>query len=96
MCCEHHRDIDTPDYVWSLACFRHLKIIELSKLVQGKKQSEAHPAELIIERISKKLTWFDESNPLRRQWLTEALARVEEGNYHPEWHRRITSVEESP
>ncbi len=29
--CEHHRDLDSFDYVWSLGCFRHLKILELSR-----------------------------------------------------------------
>ena len=29
--CENHRDVDSFDYLWSLACFKHLKITELSR-----------------------------------------------------------------
>lgn len=91
--CEHHRDIDTLDYVWSLASFRHLKIIEVSTWIAPKKSREAHPAQYSIDRISEKLHWFRESNAKRKHWLEEAFARVDEGNYHPEWSMRIVAME---
>lgn len=94
MWCEHHRDIDTIDYLWSLACFRHLKIIEVSKWTPPRHEKEVHPAQLVIDRISEKLRWLGESNKKRKAWLEEVLARVEEGFYHPEWKRRIMVVED--
>lgn len=91
--CEHHRDIDSQDYVWSLACFRHLKIIEFSKWHPPLGSRETHPAEHAINRISEKLHWFDGSNAQRRSWVVEALARVEEGMYHRDWQRPIEYME---
>ncbi len=91
--CEHHRDVDSQDYLWSLASFRHLKIIEVSKWCPARGSREIHPAQHIIDRISEKLKWFRDSNAKRRMWMEEALARVDEGNYHPEWTRRITVTE---
>lgn len=91
--CEHHRDIDSQDYVWSLSCFRHLKAIELSKYRAPKIGAEKHPAEHAVTRLSDKLRWFRQSNELRRQWVEEALARIEEGSYHPDWVRLIEAEE---
>ncbi|WP_295004745.1 hypothetical protein [uncultured Dechloromonas sp.] len=91
--CEHHRDIDTQDYVWSLGCFRHLKIIELSKYRAPEIGAEKHPAEHAVNRLSDKLGWFRQSNELRKGWVEETLARIEEGNYHPDWVRLIEDEE---
>lgn len=92
--CQHHRDIDTFDYVWSLACFRHLKTLELSKTLPAKKDSKViHPAQHAIQRLSEKLTWFQESNDKRREWVEESLARVEEGRYHEAWSYLIEAME---
>lgn len=93
--CEHHRDIDSQDYVWSLASFRHLKIIEVSKWTPPKGTRETHPAQHAIDRISDKLRWFRDSNAKRRQWMEEALAKVDEGSYHPGWSRQIMAMEVS-
>ena len=94
--CENHRDIDSEDYVWSLASFRHLKIIEVSKWRAPPSSRETHPGQHAIDRISAKLRWFHESNARRRGWVEEALARVEEGSYHPDWQRLIEGVEGAP
>jgi hypothetical protein len=91
--CEHHRDIDNQDYLWSLASFRHLKVIEVSKWHPPQGSREMHPAQHVVDRISEKLRWFRDSNAKRKQWMEEALARVEEGNYHPEWSMRIAAME---
>jgi hypothetical protein len=91
--CEHHRDIDSQDYLWSLASFRHLKVIELSKWNAPQGNREMHPAQHTVDRISKKLYWFLSSNAKRKEWAEEAVARVEEGSYHPEWSRRIAAME---
>jgi integrase len=92
--CEHHRDVDSFDYVWSLVCFRHLKILELGQILPTKKESKAiHPAEHAIQRLSQKLSWFRESNAKRREWVEESLARVEEGYYHNQWSYLIEARE---
>lgn len=91
--CEHHRDIDSKDYCWSLACFRHLKVIEVGKWRAPNGSRETHPSEYAVVRISDKLRWFHESNTKRRGWVDEAFALVEEGQYHPDWKRLIVDVE---
>lgn len=93
--CEHYRDIDTFDYVWAVACFRHLKILEISKhCFPLGAENLGHPARYAIDKLSEKLTWFKNSSATRRGWVEEALARVEEGNYHDEWLRLIQGMEE--
>ena len=95
--CDHHRDIESLDYVWSLACFRHLKILEKAKHCSPFKSRAAfHPTDLAIERLSDKLTWFREFNATYRGWVEEALARVEEGDYHGQWSHLIAAVEGAP
>jgi hypothetical protein len=92
--CEHHRDIDSLDYVWSIVCFRHLKILELSKdPLPMEKREVIHPAEHAIKRLSKKLSWFRDSNAIRCAWAEEALNRVEEGYYHDQWSYLIEAME---
>lgn len=91
--CEHHRDIDSFDYVWSLACFRHLKILELSQVLPTKGSKTIHPAEHATKRLGEKLSWFRESNSKRNEWVEESLARVEEGYYHDQWSYLIESME---
>jgi hypothetical protein len=91
--CEHHRDIDSLDYVWALSCFRHLKILEVSRYRPPHGVAVTHPADLAIGRISKKLMWFRDSNATRRAWVEESLARVEEGHYHADWARLIATME---
>ena len=94
--CEHHRDIESFEYVWSLACFRYLKILELSRTPPTTKESKAIlPAEHAIERLSEKLSWFRESNSTRREWVKESLARVEEGYFHDQWDYLIDAMEGS-
>ena len=94
--CEHHRDVDSQDYVWAVGCFRQLKVIELSKYRPPEGESTGHPAQHAVDRLSAKMRWFKESNALRRGWVEEALARVEEGNYHPDWAGLLESAEGAP
>ena len=90
--CDHHRDIDSLDHVWALASFRHLKILELSKQSHSN-GADARPADQTVSKISDKLSWFRESNSRRCSWVQEALDRVEEGRYHPDWQRLVASME---
>lgn len=92
--CEHHRDVDSLDYIWSVSSFRHLKSLELAKYHPPQKENwPTHPALFAIERLSDKLRWFQHSNAGRRGWVEESLARVEEGDFHPAWYGLIQSVE---
>lgn len=95
--CEHHRDIDSQDYIWSLASYRHLKLVELSKwTVSREALKDAPPVQLVIDRLTEKLQWFGSSSDRRRRWLEEALTRIEEGSYHDAWEGIIHDVEGAP
>lgn len=87
--CKRHRDVETFDYVWSLASMRHLKSIEASLTLS----QETTPADLVLERLSTKLNWFKSFNPQHAQWVIEAEDRVEEGEYHPSWCQIIGFLE---
>lgn len=92
--CEHHRDVDSLDYVWSVSSFRYVKSLELAKYhPPHKAHLPTHPALFAIERLSDKLRWFKHSNAVRKGWVEESLARVEEGGYHPTWSDLIQSME---
>lgn len=82
--CKSHRDINSEDYVWSLATFRYLKIIEAAQPVKRE-----IPADLVIRRLSDKLDAFRKRNPESQKWVIEALIRIEEGVYHPTWKNII-------
>lgn len=94
--CDHHRDIDNEGYVWSMASMRHLQTIALRGFrppQEGETNEPSRHVELTIERLAVKLRWFKESNDLRRSWVSEAFARIDEANYHPHWHYLIVSLE---
>jgi len=96
--CEHHRDIDSQDYVWSITSMRHLKILALKGFVpseEGKVNASARYVEMAIERLTAKLCWFKKSNERRCAWVVEALARIDEAFYHPNWHYLIVAFEGS-
>jgi hypothetical protein len=91
--CVNHRDIDTLDYVWALASFKYLKIVEMRKVCVPSSDASISPAKLTIHRIDEKLKWFNDSNDLRRNWVIEAQARVEESAYHPDFEVVIGDAE---
>lgn len=93
--CEHHRDIDTEDYVWSTASMRHLQTLILAKFghaVKGK-ADPARPVELTLEVLTAKLGWFRDSNAKRRAWVEEATDKIAEGDFHGHWRYLIESAE---
>lgn len=93
--CAHHRDIDSQDYVWSIACMRHLKTLVLRgfrPIKKGQADAAKH-VDLTLEVLSAKLKWFHESNEQRKNWVHEALERVEESDFHPHWRYVIESAE---
>jgi len=89
--CENQRDIDSQDHVWSLATYRVLKSFELTAHYQPESNRDVpkHPAELVIERLTAKLAYIKASSEQRRAWVEEALVRIEEGRYHPDWEALI-------
>lgn len=89
--CQHHRDIDSFDYVWSLLSFRLLKIEELSLFI--KNESLSPPANLVIQRITQKINWFRDSSEVRSEWVLESENRIDEGEYHPHWKNVIDFLE---
>lgn len=96
--CEHHRDIDSFDYIWNLSSMRHLKTISLSGFSPLRRKASSDPArhvQLTIDKLSTKLRWFKHSNEVRHSWVVEALERIEEAHYHPHWQHLINSLEEA-
>lgn len=83
--CDHQRDIDDSDHVWSLATYRHLKSLELAKYRSRPSRPNDHPAMASVDRISAKLRHIGNSRSDRERWVREAVARVDEGDYHPKW-----------
>ena len=93
--CEHHRDIDGQDYVWSAASMRYLNTVILKRFrptMAGKTDSARH-VELAIDVLTAKLKWFRESNARRKAWVEEATERIAEGEFHPHWRYVIDSAE---
>jgi hypothetical protein len=91
--CVHQRDIDSDDHVWSLASYRHLKSLELTRYRPPLKDAGPHPAKIAIERITAKLRHFSESSRVRSLWVKEALSRIAEEHYHPQWDGFIRLME---
>jgi len=83
--CEKHRDIESLDYVWSLASFKHLKAIEAAQL----KTNEISPDQT-INRLKEKLEAFKD---IHTDWVVESMDRIEEGSYHPTWKSIIDFTE---
>lgn len=77
--CTQHRDIDSQDHVWSLFSLRHLKSLELACYRPPTLAKTEHPTLLVIERLTAKLRFYEESSEIRRLWIEEAKARICEG-----------------
>ena len=93
--CEFQRDVDSEDYVWSLATFQYLKMLELDKYVPPQGKQVDHPAHAVIERIQRKLDHFAESSGTRSQWADEAANRMREGRFHEHYAGLIHLLEVS-
>ncbi len=93
--CLNHHDIDTFDYVWSLASMRYLK--ELVRARYGNSyERNGGAVQVAVERLSQKLGWFEASNAIRRQWVLDALERVDDDTYHPHWTHMIEAIKGVP
>lgn len=91
--CVHHRDIESFDYVWSILSFRYLKSLELSQQRLETKQPLPAPAQIVIERLTKKLEAMSGHNAEIAAWVKEAQARVKEGDFHLDWSTQIELAE---
>lgn len=91
--CEHQRDIDSEDHVWSLSSYRHFKSLELASYRLAAKGCAPISAVTTMDRVTAKLKFFKESSEVRTLWVCEALARIEEGDYHPRWDGFIQLME---
>lgn len=95
MFCDHHRDVSTFDYAWSLVTYLHLKILELAshtptnrKSVEGKT-----PIESTVDRIVAKADAFAASSEKRQKWIEESKDRMRERNFHPSWSTSILMMD---
>lgn len=93
--CEHHRDIDSEDYVWSVSSMRFMNTLIFKRFrppAQGRADATRH-VELTIEMLTTKLTWFSNSNARRKAWVDEATERIAEGEYHSHWRYLVESAQ---
>lgn len=81
--CEHHRDIDSFDYAWSLMTYRSLKVREIERYHNPKNAHHEHPTKLVIDRVTQRLKVFEASSEERGMWVKEAEARMREERFHP-------------
>lgn len=91
--CEHQRDIDSENHVWSLATYRYYKSLELVRDRPPVNRATDHPALAAIDRVTAKLKHFEASSEVRALWVREAFARVDEGEFHPKWDGFIALME---
>lgn len=91
--CEHQRDIDSEDHVWSLSSYRYFKSLEIASYRLPAKGSAPISAVATMDRVTAKLKYFKESSEVRALWVSEMLARIEEGEYHPRWDGFIQLLE---
>jgi hypothetical protein len=85
MFCTNHRDLDSADYVWSLASYRHLKLVELSMHPPSSRGAPGAPPAAVVDRLTAKLDAIAASSASRRTWVDEASSRVREETFHPIW-----------
>lgn len=92
--CEHHRDIDSADYVWSVATMRYLHTVILQRFrpPANIKGNVAQHVELVIDVLTAKLQWFNDSNATRKVWVEEATEKMAEGEFHAHWRYLIEST----
>lgn len=92
--CAHQRDIDSLDHIWSLVSYRHYKSMELTLYRVIENDAHSQPANLTVIHITKKIQAISDSSEHRAEWVTEALNRVKEGDFHPKWDGFIRLIEE--
>jgi hypothetical protein len=90
MGCKNYRDEDSLIYVWNLFSFRYLKVIESSSYLDNSQK----PSNIAIDWVNLKIKWFNSSEiSTHKEWIEEAQMRIDEGEYHPSWERKIQKYE---
>lgn len=90
--CTNHRDIMEYDYCWKLASHLKIKTLEIN-FYKPASNEEAHPANIVIDRISEKLNAISGSSDIRKIWVNDAYNSVRSGLYHPRWNAFIQLME---
>ncbi len=93
--CGNHRDIDSADYVWSVASMRFMTTVILQRFrppTTGKADAARH-VELAVDVLTAKLKWFNDSNAMRKAWVEEATEKLAEGDFHNHWRYLIESAQ---
>lgn len=93
MFCVHHREDNSPDYIFSLLSYRLCKQLELDQYCPPKKTFLRHPAKILLERIEEKIDSFRERGVDQRAWTLEAIDKIREGKYHPAYDGFIRLME---
>lgn len=91
--CLNHRDVKSFDYAWSLASYRHLKTLELASQRVASDDSHQSPAQVVILRITQKLRAMRTLSQQCERWVKEALLRIREERFHPDWEGLIAASE---
>lgn len=97
--CVNHQDIESLDYMWSLASYRALKVLEVANHRNAPFPSSVPPSEdrppavQAADQASKKLIELSAVSLVAAGWAKEAEERVREGNFHPKWAGFIRLME---
>jgi hypothetical protein len=75
-----------------LITYKHLKTIELATYRAPAIGSVAHPASIVIDRVTEKIKIYNDSDT-RKRWVDESIDKVREGDYHPLWSGFIELAE---
>ncbi|WP_152486725.1 site-specific integrase [Herbaspirillum frisingense] len=95
MFCSYQRDLDSFDHVWCLVSYRRFKTLEMGMYRPPSKRNPIHPASLVVDRVTEKIKVFETGGPVRNAWVTSALQRMREADYHPMWGGFIELIEVS-
>lgn len=97
--CVNHQDIESFDYMWSLASYRALKVLETANHRNAPSPSSAAieeerpPAAQAADQALKKMKELGAVSQVAAGWIKEAEERVREGNFHPTWAGFIRVME---
>jgi hypothetical protein len=78
-----------------MASMRFLNTLLLRRFgpKENGKADRAAYVEMVLQVLTQKLKWFENSNAKRLEWVNEALEKLAEGNFHLHWRYLIESAE---
>ncbi|MNC52739.1 hypothetical protein D3C76_1170560 [compost metagenome] len=83
--CIFQRDLPTFDYIWSLASYRRYQVYLLATNRFPEGPLTSNPGKAIVERLTAKISAFNNLGVEYQNWVSEATLRIEEEDYHPNW-----------